>query len=187
MSEWQRVTRRTFLQGVAAGAAGASLLGGGSAVGASQRPNDPTLLSLTEAAELIRTRQLSPVELLDATLARIDALEPRVGAFVTIVPAVARAAARAAESEIVAGRYRGPLHGIPYGVKDTHYTKGILTTARTPALSDFVPDFDATVVVKLDEAGGVLVGKTNLPEWSFGGATRRARCASPRRTTASSV
>jgi aspartyl-tRNA(Asn)/glutamyl-tRNA(Gln) amidotransferase subunit A len=172
MSASSRFTRRMFIKSVAVGAAGASLLGSGArTMEASQVSNDPTMLSLTEAAEWIRTRRLSPVELLDATLARIDALEPRVGAFVTIVTEQARDAAREAEREIGGGRYRGPLHGIPFGVKDTHYTKGILTTARTPALSDFVPDFDATVVVKLKEAGGVLVGKTNMPEWSFGGET----------------
>jgi aspartyl-tRNA(Asn)/glutamyl-tRNA(Gln) amidotransferase subunit A len=172
MSESYRFTRRTFIQGVAASAAGASVWASGvGRAGASQMSSDPTMLSLTQAADLIRARQLSPVELLDATLARINMLEPRVGAFVTLTPDVARAAARAAESEIMAGRYRGPLHGIPYGVKDTHYTKGILTTARTPALSDFVPDFDATIVVKLNDAGAVLLGKTNLPEWSFGGET----------------
>jgi aspartyl-tRNA(Asn)/glutamyl-tRNA(Gln) amidotransferase subunit A len=175
MSTPYRFTRRSFLQGVAAGAAGVSLLGsdasGASGAPTSQRTNDLAMLTLTQAAELIRARQVSPVELTGAILDRIAALEPRVGAFVTVVPDLALQAAREAEREIVGGRYRGPLHGIPFGVKDTHYTKGVLTTVRTPMLSDFVPDWDATVVAKLQEAGGVLVGKTNLPEWSFGGET----------------
>ena len=72
---------------------------------------------------------MSPVEVVEASLARIDPLEPRVGAFVTVVPDLAREAARQAEREIMAGSYRGPLHGIPFGVKDTHYTLGIRTTA----------------------------------------------------------
>ncbi len=69
------------------------------------------------------------------------------------------------------GKYRGPLHGIPFGVKDTHYTKGIKTTVATPVLADFVPTTDATVVSRLKNGGAILIGKTNLPEFSFGGAT----------------
>jgi aspartyl-tRNA(Asn)/glutamyl-tRNA(Gln) amidotransferase subunit A len=78
------------------------------------------------------------------------------------------AAARSAEREIMAGRYRGPLHGIPVAVKDTHYTKGVRTTCASPVHADFVPSFDATVVSKLKDAGAILMGKTNLPEFSSG-------------------
>ena len=81
------------------------------------------------------------------------------------------AAARAAEQEIRQGRYRGPLHGIPVGVKDTHYSAGVRTTAASRVLTDFVPGFDATVVRRLKDAGAILIGKTNLPEFSFGGLT----------------
>jgi aspartyl-tRNA(Asn)/glutamyl-tRNA(Gln) amidotransferase subunit A len=81
------------------------------------------------------------------------------------------AAARAAEQDIRQGRYRGPLHGIPVGVKDTHYTAGIRTTAASRVLTNFVPGFDATVVRRLKDAGAILIGKTNLPEFSFGGVT----------------
>src|SRR5207247_649620 len=81
------------------------------------------------------------------------------------------AAARAAERESATGAYRGAWHGIPVGVKDTHYTRGMRTTANTPVLLDFVPDFDATVVARLKQAGAVLIGKTKLPEFSFGGAS----------------
>jgi aspartyl-tRNA(Asn)/glutamyl-tRNA(Gln) amidotransferase subunit A len=133
-------------------------------------PDELPYLSVGDAASLLRTRRLSPVALTEAVLARIDRVEPRVHAFVTVTRDEALAAARAAEREIAAGKYRGPLHGIPFGVKDTHYTKGIRTTANTPVLSDFVPDFDATVVARLKQAGGVLIGKTNLPEFSFGGS-----------------
>src|SRR5262245_16203276 len=127
-------------------------------------------LSLVEAAASIKARRLSPVELTAALLDRIDRLNGSIGAFLTVTREQALAAARTAEQEIARGRYRGPLHGIPFGVKDTHYTKGIRTTANTPVLVDFVPDFDATVVARLKAAGGVLVGKLKLPEFSFGSA-----------------
>ncbi|MGH9385806.1 MAG: amidase, partial [Vicinamibacterales bacterium] len=127
-------------------------------------------LSITDASALLRSRRLSPVELTNAVLDRISRVEPRVHAFITVTRDEALRAARAAEQEIAAGKYRGPLHGIPFGVKDTHYTKGMRTTANTPVLSQFVPDFDATVVARLKQAGGVLVGKLNLPEFSFGGS-----------------
>ncbi|PYQ95853.1 MAG: Asp-tRNA(Asn)/Glu-tRNA(Gln) amidotransferase GatCAB subunit A [Acidobacteria bacterium] len=127
-------------------------------------------MSLTEAAALIKSRRLSPVELTQALLARIDRLDNAVGAFITVTRDEALGAARAAEQAIARGQYRGPLHGIPFGVKDTHYTKGIRTTANTPVLRDFVPDFDATVVARLKSAGGVLLGKMKLPEFSFGSA-----------------
>ena len=127
-------------------------------------------LSIAEAAPLLRTRRLSPVTLTQAVLDRISRVEPRVHAFITVTREEALRAAGEAEQEIGAGKYRGPLHGIPFGVKDTHYTKGIRTTANTPVLTDFLPDFDATVVARIKAAGGVLVGKLNLPEFSFGGS-----------------
>jgi aspartyl-tRNA(Asn)/glutamyl-tRNA(Gln) amidotransferase subunit A len=131
---------------------------------------DLPYLSLTEASALIKSRRLSPVELTDALLGRIDRLNGRIGAFITVTREEAAAAAGAAEQEIARGRYRGPLHGIPFAVKDTHYTKGIRTTANTRVLVDFVPEFDAPVVARLKDAGAVLVGKTHLPEFSFGSA-----------------
>ena len=131
---------------------------------------DLPYLTVTEAAALIRSRRLSSVALTQAVLDRIDRVEPRVHAYLTVTRDEALAAARAAEQEIAAGKYRGPFHGIPFAVKDTHYTKGIRTTANTPVLSDFVPDFDATVVARLKNAGAVLMGKLSLPEFSFGGS-----------------
>jgi aspartyl-tRNA(Asn)/glutamyl-tRNA(Gln) amidotransferase subunit A len=140
-----------------------------------QEPRNPgteelPYLSITEAAALLRRRRLSPVELTKAVLDRIDRIEPRVHAFITVTRDEALRAARVAEQEIGAGKSRGSLHGIPFAVKDTHYTKGIRTTANTPVLSDFVPDFDATVVARLKHAGGILMGKLSLPEFSFGGS-----------------
>lgn len=133
--------------------------------------SDPFNLTIIEAANLIRTRRLSPVELIQATLKRIDSIEPKVRAFITLTREEALRAAGSAEKEITAGKYRGPLHGIPIGVKDTHYTKGVRTTAATRVLADFIPQFDATVVTRLKNAGAILIGKTTLPEFSFGGVT----------------
>lgn len=172
MSEEQGMSRRAFLKGAAASAA-APLLGQGiaSASAASQPADDLTTLTIAEAARLIANRRVSPVELMDATLARIDSLQPIVGAFITVARDAAREGAQVAEREVMRGAYRGPLHGLPFGVKDTHYTEGVLTTASSPVLGQFYPDWDATVVARLKEAGAVLVGKLNLPEWSFGGET----------------
>jgi aspartyl-tRNA(Asn)/glutamyl-tRNA(Gln) amidotransferase subunit A len=157
------LTRRDFL-------AGAAAVPVAQALRSASPPPDLPYLSLSEAAALIKSRRLSPVELTQAILDRIDRLDGAVGAFLTITRDEAVRAARAAEQEIARGRYRGPLHGIPFAVKDTHYTKGIRTTANTPVLVDFVPDFDATVVTRLKQAGAVLAGKTHLPEFSFGSA-----------------
>ena len=131
-------------------------------------PADLHYLTLRDAATRIRARQISPVELTNAILARIDRVEPKVHAFITLTREQALDAARTAEREIMAGRYRGPLHGIPVAVKDTHYTKGVKTTCASPVLADYVPSFDATVVTRLKNAGAVLLGKTNLPEFSSG-------------------
>jgi len=157
------LTRRDFL-------AAAAAIPVAQALKPASRPKDLPYLSLTEASALIRSHRVSPVELTQAILDRIDRVDGMVGAFITVTRDEALAAAREAEREIAQGKYRGPLHGIPFGVKDTHYTKGIRTTANTPVLVDFVPDFDATVVAKLKQAGGVLVGKMKLPEFSFGSA-----------------
>jgi len=168
------LSRRRFLAGslAAAGVARAATVSTEPAQrGAARVPAADALpyLSIADAATLLRSRRLSPVELTQALLGRIDRIEPKVHAFITVARDEALRAARAAEQEIAAGKYRGPLHGIPFGVKDTHYTRGIRTTGNTPVLSDFVPDFDATVVARLKQAGAVLIGKLSLPEFSFGG------------------
>lgn len=141
------------------------------ATGSGSQGIDLPSLTLVEAAARIRQKQISPVELIQAVLDRIAALEPKVGAFITVVADEALEASRRAEQEIQQGRYRGPLHGIPVGFKDTFYTRGIRTTAATAVLQNFVPDFDATIVRRLKEAGAIVIGKTNLPEFSFGGFT----------------
>ncbi len=124
--------------------------------------------SLEAAAEAIRTRRTSPVLLVESCLARIEAVEPRLNAFITLTAELAREQARQAEREIEAGRYKGPLHGMPVAVKDLFATKGIRTTAGSRILADWVPDEDATVVRKLREAGAVLLGKLGMHEFAYG-------------------
>ena len=125
-------------------------------------------LSLADVAALIRSQQVSPVEVTDAALARIEQLNPRLNALWTVTADLAREQARAAETEIIKGEYRGPLHGVPIALKDLIYTRGIRTTAGSKIMQDFVPDFDATVVEKLRAAGAVLVGKAALHEFAYG-------------------
>ena len=133
--------------------------------------NDPTDLhyhTLTEVAELLRTRQISSAELTKTILDRIDALDGRLKSYATVTAAQALAAAAQADAEIAAGRYRGPLHGIPIAVKDLCFTRGVRTMGGTAVLADHVPDFDATVVTRLEAAGAVLLGKLNLTEGAMG-------------------
>ena len=125
-------------------------------------------LTLEDAAIAVRDRRVSPLELTEACLARIEAVEPRLNAFITVTADLARSQARDATAEVAAGRYRGPLHGIPVAVKDLFATKGIRTTAGSRILADWIPDEDATVVGKLREAGAVLLGKLGLHEFAYG-------------------
>lgn len=128
-------------------------------------------LTLADAAQHVRQRKLSPVELTVATLARIADIDPKLNSFITVTADHAMRAARAAEQDIVGGRYRGPLHGIPVAVKDLFATKGIPTTNGARISKDAVPDHDAFVVQKLAVAGAVLVGKNNMHEFAFGSTT----------------
>jgi aspartyl-tRNA(Asn)/glutamyl-tRNA(Gln) amidotransferase subunit A len=125
-------------------------------------------LTICTLAPLIRRRQLSPVELTEFCLARIEALQGRINAFITVTGDLARKQARQAEREIIRGNYRGPLHGIPISLKDLFYTTGIRTTAGSKVLRNFVPVENAVVVDRLLSAGAILLGKTNLHEFAFG-------------------
>ena len=129
-------------------------------------------LSLTEVARLVESREIFPVELTQMMLDRIDTLDARLHSYATVMTDRALAAALAAEREIQSGVYRGALHGIPIAVKDLCYTKGVRTMGGLKVLSDFVPDFDATVVSKLAAAGAVLLGKLNLTEGAMAGYHR---------------
>lgn len=121
-----------------------------------------------ELAALIKARKLSPVELTEAFLARAEALNPKVNAFITITREHALARAREAEQEITARKYRGPLHGLPYAPKDILATKGILTTNGSKVTKDVVPDFESTITTRLNQAGAILIGKLNLLEFAMG-------------------
>ena len=127
-------------------------------------------LSATELATLIKSRQVSPVDAAEAYLERIAQVDGKLNSFITVTADRAMADARLAEQEIVSGRYRGPMHGVPVAVKDQFNTKGILTTGGSTILKDFVPDADATVISRLDQAGAVLLGKLNMSEFAMGDA-----------------
>jgi aspartyl-tRNA(Asn)/glutamyl-tRNA(Gln) amidotransferase subunit A len=133
----------------------------------------PDLENLTIAgvAPAIQSRKISPVELTRLFLARIMRLNPVLNAYVTITAENAMAQAQRAEDEIAQGNYRGTLHGIPFSIKDNIATRSVRTTAGSKVLDNWVPDFDATVVTKLKEAGAIILGKTNLHEWALGGTT----------------
>jgi aspartyl-tRNA(Asn)/glutamyl-tRNA(Gln) amidotransferase subunit A len=125
-------------------------------------------LTISEAAGLLRRKKLTPVELTEAALARIEALNPRLNAFITVTAEHARREARAAEREIARGRHRGLLHGIPIALKDNIWTAGVRTTAGSTILRNFTPAADARVTKQLSQAGAVLLGKTNLHEFAYG-------------------
>jgi len=128
-----------------------------------------TQLSASEQSRLIRDCKLSPVELMQASLARIERWDPLLRAYITVCADTAMDAARVAEREIAAGRWRGPLHGLPFGVKDQLNTRGVLTTLGSKVMATNVPDHDATVIQRLKAAGAILIGKENLHEFGKGG------------------
>ena len=132
---------------------------------------DPTDLTIAEAQRLVRRRDLSPLELVEAYLARIRRLDDRLNAFVTVTEERAVERARALEAELAAGRWRGPLHGIPIALKDNIDTAGVLTTAASAVFADRVPDEDAEVVTRLEAAGAIVLGKLNMHEFAYGGTS----------------
>lgn len=126
-------------------------------------------LTIAHAANLIRTRKISPVDLTRALIERTEAIDPQVNAFITLTADRALERARKAETEISGGRYRGPMHGIPFGLKDIYNTAGILTSGHSKIGIDNIPDKDATTTAMLYEAGGVLTGKLATHEFAHGG------------------
>ena len=117
-------------------------------------------------AELIRNREISPVEVVQAYLDRIEAVNPKINAIVLVAEG-ALEAARAAEAAVLAGDKLGPLHGVPFTVKDSIDTAGVLTQRGSPIFRGRIPDTDATSVARMKKAGGILLAKTNLPEFSY--------------------
>src|SRR5882724_1187461 len=129
----------------------------------------PDFLTIAEAARLIERKDLSPVELVDSRLDRIARLDGRLNAFIRVLADDARSAARTAEAEIAAGRYRGPLHGIPIGLKDIYETAGVPTTGHSKVMQNHVPKADAFSVARLRAAGAIVMGKLATHEFAFGG------------------
>lgn len=134
-------------------------------------PSDTELhfLSACEQAELIRTRRISPLELVQSSLRRIERYDPVLRAYITVCAESALEAARGAEREIGAGRWRGPLHGLPFGVKDQIRTRGVKTTLGSRIETTPDMNYDAAVVERLKSAGAILIGKENLHECGKGG------------------
>ena len=126
-------------------------------------------LTIAEAAPLIERKQLSPVELTTALIRRAETLDPQINAYLLLTSERALDQARAAEREIMAGTYRGPMHGVPFGLKDIYSTAGIRTTGHSKICSDTVPSADATTVARLYGAGAVLTGKLATHEFAHGG------------------
>lgn len=166
------VSRREFvLSGLAAAAWSAwpaPALGSQRRASATQ---DLATLTLRQASDLLRGKDVSPVELTEACLARIEKYDRAINAFITVTREQALATAREMEAELRRGRRRGPLHGVPVALKDNIDTAGVLTTAASGVFKDRVPADDADVVVRLKRAGAVLLGKLNLHEFALGGTS----------------
>jgi aspartyl-tRNA(Asn)/glutamyl-tRNA(Gln) amidotransferase subunit A len=143
------------------------------------QPKDP-LSSLVALSEEIRTRRLSPVDVVGSILERIKALDEDLNAFVTLLPDRALEQAARAEREICAGEYRGPLHGVPVAVKDIIFTEGVRTTMGSHFFRDYVPHYSATVVEYLEAAGAIIIGKANTHEFAYGGTGDRSFFGAPR-------
>ena len=125
-------------------------------------------MNIRESAEALRAHRISAVELTSSALSRIERLNPQLHAFLAVTAESARERAREADAELAAGRGRGPLHGIPLALKDLFHVRGVPTTAGSKLNASLVPSASATVVERLDAAGAVILGKTNLHEFAYG-------------------
>ena len=132
---------------------------------------DLCFTSAVDLAALIRNKELSPVEATEAFLRRIGQVNHKLTAYVTVTAELAREAAKKAEADVMAGSALGPLHGVPFSVKDLLWTKDVLTTAGSLVYRDFIPDADSIVVSRLKAAGGIMLGKTNTPEFGYKATT----------------
>ena len=130
-------------------------------------------LSASELSDLMASKEVSPVEATEAYLERIESLDGKFRAYVTVTADLALEAAKRAEQEIAQGKHRGPMHGVPVAVKDQIHTEGILTTGGSPVFNDFVPTVDATVIANLKAAGAVLLGKLNMTEFATTGLSHQ--------------
>lgn len=167
-------TRRSFLQTLATASIAAGVLKSSAFPkdSGSNAQDDICSMGATDMAALIRQKKLSAIDVMQAHLRRIERINSKVNAIVTQVPEdQLLAQARAADDAIAKGVVLGALHGLPFGVKDTSETKGIRTTYGSPLFKDFVPTFDSLVVERVRNAGAILVGKTNVPEFAMGSQT----------------
>src|SRR5260370_18751593 len=188
----EKITRRKALKIGTTAAVGAAIV---PHVSSSAQPNfaepdDPVMLipspaapsatpeseicfmSARQMADLVRQKKLSTREVMQAHLKQIDRVNPKVNAIVTLVPEdQLMAQAAAADEALAKGKWLGPLHGLPVAVKDLHETQGIRTTYGSPLHSDFVPDFDCRVVQREKNAGAIVIGKSNVPEFGLGSQT----------------
>ena len=121
-----------------------------------------------DLSKLVRSKEISPVEIIEAHLTRIDATEPVLNSFITLLADQARKSARQAEKDIQAGRYKGPLHGIPVALKDLYNTGGVRTTSGSRIFDTFIPTEDCTVAAKFHQAGAILLGKLNMHQFAYG-------------------
>jgi aspartyl-tRNA(Asn)/glutamyl-tRNA(Gln) amidotransferase subunit A len=128
-------------------------------------------LNLTDLSKLIGSRELSSSEAVKAALARLELLEDKLNAFITVLPEQALAEAKKADEEIARGHDRGPLHGVPVTIKDMFEMAGVLTTGGSKILADWVPETNSALVERLRAAGAIIVGKTNLDEFGHGGTS----------------
>jgi aspartyl-tRNA(Asn)/glutamyl-tRNA(Gln) amidotransferase subunit A len=171
-------SRRTFIKSAIVGAAGTLMTdidkhAAHAYTGAQQKGQGSNVsqLGLSEASQLVRSKKVSPVELTRECLSRIERLNPKLNAFITVTADSALAEARQAEAEIQRDRWRGPLHGIPIALKDLIDTAGVRTTAASGLFKDRVPTQDAEIVRRLKAAGAVFLGKLNLHEFAYGGSS----------------
>jgi aspartyl-tRNA(Asn)/glutamyl-tRNA(Gln) amidotransferase subunit A len=141
----------------------------------------PDFLTIVEAGRLIERKELSPIELIESRIDRITRLDGRLNSFICVLAEQALAEARAAEAEITSGHYRGPLHGIPIGLKDLYETAGVATTGHSKVMQDHVPRADAFSVARLRDAGAIILGKLATHEFALGG--RHSICHGRRRAT----
>lgn len=132
------------------------------------KEKDITMMGIKEVSAMIKYKEISPVEVVEECVKRTKELQPGLNAYISFLEEGAIKEAKVAEKEIMKGGPKSPLHGIPIALKDLFYTKGILTSAGSKLLSDFIPDYDSTITERLNQAGAILMGKTNTHEFAFG-------------------
>lgn len=175
MSSWSTLTnRRNFIQTTAGMAAALSWIPSASARPMSLAPAVPselTSLTLRQASDLLKKKEVTSLALTQACLSRIEKYQPVLNAFITVTAQKALARAREMDQEIAQGKWRGPLHGVPIALKDNIDTAGIRTTAASAVFAERIPQEDAPVVSKLKEAGAIMLGKLNMDEFAAGGTS----------------